>query len=89
MANKQQKYVILPVMARRPDPAEFDRALTPVELSERHRRLSMLSPQHVADAYRRAHEACRVAGDRLPKAADVQEIEEVQNASSKGNLHLQ
>jgi hypothetical protein len=44
---------------RRPSPEEFDRPLTPQELAERKRRLSMLSVQHVADAYRQAHEACR------------------------------
>ena len=33
------------------------------ELAERHRRLSMLSPVHVADAYRQAHEACRMDSD--------------------------
>jgi len=55
-------------------PAEFDRPLNRAELAERQRRLSMLSPVHVADAYRRAHEACQMTGDRLPKAADVQEM---------------
>src|SRR5271165_2688719 len=34
-------------MARRPDPAEFDRPLTEAELKERMRRLSLLSPHHV------------------------------------------
>jgi hypothetical protein len=46
-------------MARRPDPAEFDRPLSKPELAERHRRLSMLSPHHVADAYRKAFDECR------------------------------
>src|ERR1035438_7091215 len=32
------------------------------------------SPHHVADAYRQAHEACRMEGDRLPKASAVQEM---------------
>lgn len=49
-------------MARRPDPAEFDRPLNRAELAERQRRLSMLLPHHVADAYRRAHEARRMEG---------------------------
>jgi hypothetical protein len=61
-------------MARRPDPAEFDRPLTEAELKERVRRLSMLSPHHVADAYRQAYEACRMEGDRLPLASAVQEL---------------
>jgi hypothetical protein len=61
-------------MARRPDPAEFDRPLNRTELAECQRRLSMLSPHHVADAYRQAHEACRMDGDRLPKASAVQEL---------------
>jgi len=61
-------------MARRPDPAEFDRPLNRAELAERQRRLAMLSPHHVADAYRQAHEACRMEGERLPKASAVQEM---------------
>ena len=61
-------------MARRPDPAEFDRPLTQPELKDRTRQLSMLSPHHVADAYRRAYEACRMDGDRLPRASSVQEL---------------
>jgi hypothetical protein len=47
-------------MARRPDPAEPDRPLTQAELQEYQRRLSALSPMHVADAYRRAHNACKM-----------------------------
>ena len=61
-------------MARRPDPAEFDRPLTEAELKERVRRLSMLSPHHVADAYRQAYEACHMEGDLLPRASAVQEL---------------
>jgi hypothetical protein len=61
-------------MARRPDPAEFDRPLNRAELAERQRRLSMLSPHHVAEAYRQAHEACRMDGDGLPRASAVQEL---------------
>jgi len=52
-------------------PEEFDRPLTPEELNERRRRLSLLSPHHVADAYRQAYEACRMEGDRLPRASAV------------------
>ena len=61
-------------MARRPSPEEFDKPFTPEELSDLKRRLSMLSPHHVADAYRQAHEARRMDGDRLPKASAVQEL---------------
>ena len=61
-------------MARRPDPAEFDRPLTEAQLKERARHLSMLSPHHVADAYRQAYEACRMEGDRLPRASAVQDL---------------
>jgi len=45
------------------------RPLTPDELKEHQRRLSMLSPHHVADEYRKAHDACRMDGDRLPWAS--------------------
>jgi hypothetical protein len=61
-------------MARRPSPEEFDRPLSTKELQDRQRRLSLLSPHHVADAYRKAHEACRMDGDGLPKASAVQEL---------------
>jgi hypothetical protein len=61
-------------MARRPAPEEFDHPLTKAELAERQRRLAMLSPQHVAEAYRQAHEACRMEGDSLPRASAVQEL---------------
>jgi hypothetical protein len=61
-------------MARRPAPEEFDHPLTKGELAERQRRLAMLSPQHVAEAYRQAHEACRMEGDHLPRASAVQEL---------------
>jgi hypothetical protein len=61
-------------MARRPSPEEFDRPLTPRELEDCQQRLSMLSPYHVTNAYRQAYEACRMDGDRLPKASAVQEL---------------
>lgn len=56
-------------MARRPAPEEFDRPLTKAELAERQRRLAMLSPYSVAEAYRQAHEAYKMEGDRLPRAS--------------------
>lgn len=75
MANKRRKSgVMLSRMARRLDPAEFDRPLTEAELKERARRLSLLSPHHVEDAYRQAYEACRMEGDPLPRASAVQEL---------------
>jgi hypothetical protein len=61
-------------MARRPSPEEFDRPLSSEELKDHQRRLTMLSPHHVADAYRKAHEECRMDGDRLPRASAVQEL---------------
>jgi hypothetical protein len=65
---------MLSTMARRPDPAEFDQPLDREELQALSRRLARLSPHHVADAYRRAYEACRMEGDQLPRAADIQEL---------------
>src|ERR1700691_2894151 len=73
-ANQTRRCYTVSVMARRPDPAEFDRPLNRAELAEHQRRLSMLSPHHVADAYRRAHEACRMDGNRPPNARAVQEM---------------
>jgi hypothetical protein len=61
-------------MARRLSPEEFDRPLSIQELKERERRLSLLSPHHVADAYRKAHDECSMVGDRLPRAGAVQEL---------------
>src|ERR1700691_3650674 len=73
-ANQTRRCYTVSVMARRPDPAEFDRPLNRAELAELQRRLSMLSPHQVADAYRKAHEACRMDGDGLPRASAVQEM---------------
>jgi hypothetical protein len=61
-------------MARRPDPSEFDLPLTEAELKKRRRELSMLSPHHVSEAYKRAYEACRMDDDRLPRASAIQEL---------------
>ena len=55
-----------------PTPAEFDRPLNREELKEQRRRLSLLSPHHVADEYRRAYETCKMGGDPLPSASAVQ-----------------
>lgn len=72
--EQMENMITFPVMARRPAPEEFDRPLTPHELNERQRRLSMLSPHHVADAYRKAHDACRMDGDTVPRASAVQDL---------------
>jgi hypothetical protein len=61
-------------MARRPDPVEFDHPLSPDQLHALTRRLGMLSSPGVMDAYRRAHLACSMPADRVPKAADIQEM---------------
>ena len=61
-------------MAYRRDPSEFDRPLTPDQLRELHRRMSMLSPYHVAQAYREAPEACRMDGELLPRSTALQEL---------------
>jgi hypothetical protein len=57
-----------------PVAGKIRRPLTRAELEERERRLSLLSPHHVADAYRQAHESCRMEGDRLPSASAFQEL---------------
>ena len=59
-------------MARRPDPVEFDHPLGKDELQALARRLGMLSPHGLVDAYRRAHLACSMPGDRVPRAAETQ-----------------
>jgi hypothetical protein len=61
-------------MARRPDPVEFDQPLGKEQVEALARRLALLSQPCVTDAYRRAHQACCMSEDRLPKAADVQEM---------------
>ena len=74
MAKEKRILLSCPGMARRPAPEELDRPLNREELAERQRRLALLSPHHVAQAYRQAHEACRIEGDRLPRASAVQEL---------------
>jgi hypothetical protein len=70
-----------------PVAGKLDRPLTRAELEERERRLSLLSPHHVADAYRQAHEACRMEGDRLPGAGAFQEL--VTGGSCYGNGRIE
>jgi hypothetical protein len=72
--RRKSESAILSSMAHRPDPAEFDRPLTKEELLRREHQLAMLSLPHVVDAYRQAHEACRMDGDRIPRATAVQEL---------------
>jgi hypothetical protein len=61
-------------MAYRPDASNFDRPLSAEELKELHRRISMLSPGHVYDAYQRAYADCRMDGEMLPRASALQEL---------------
>ncbi len=61
-------------MARRPDPAEFDKPLSRDQLAQLTRRLAVLSPLHVQRAYRDAYVRCAMNGDLLPPAAAVQEM---------------
>ena len=58
----------------RPDPSEFDKPLTTDELADLARRLSLLSPYDVQQAYRRAHQKCCMQGELLPRAAAIQEL---------------
>ena len=55
-------------------PAEFDRPLDGEELMALSRKLGRLSPDRVADAYRQAHDECRMNGGRLPPASALQEL---------------
>jgi hypothetical protein len=57
-----------------PETAPVSDPLTREELARKERDLSLISPHHLVDAYRRAHEACRMDGDHLPKASAVQEM---------------
>lgn len=61
-------------MARRPDPTQFDKPLSQAEVKEMQRRMALLSPHHVLETYRRAHQQCGVTGDLLPRAAAIQEM---------------
>jgi hypothetical protein len=61
-------------MAYRPDVSNFDHPLSAEELKELHRRISMLSPGHVYEAYRRAYADCRMEGEKLPRATALQEL---------------
>ena len=68
------EYGILVSVAYRPDLSEFDHPLTRDQLAELCRGLAKLGPQNLVDAYRNAHERCRMDGDLLPRAAALQEL---------------
>jgi hypothetical protein len=61
-------------MARRPDPAEYDKPLTRQQLAELERHLAGLDPFRVQSAYRQAYERCRLSGPVPPKASAIQEL---------------
>ncbi len=61
-------------MARRPDPAEFDRPLGKEELKKLQEHLLQMAPFQVQRAYQQAYELCRLHGDMLPRAAAIQEM---------------
>jgi hypothetical protein len=61
-------------MAYRPDPREMDRPLTKEQLEHYRYSLSSLAPSRVYAEYRRLHEECQMAGERLPKASSVQQL---------------
>jgi hypothetical protein len=61
-------------MARRPAPEDFDRPLTPDQLRQLEHKLSLLSESSVLREYQLAYEACRIATDVLPRAANVQTL---------------
>lgn len=61
-------------MARRPAPEEMDRPLTPDQLRQLEHSLALLSESSVLLEYQRAYEACRIATDVLPRAANVQTL---------------
>ena len=61
-------------MARRPDLSAFDKPLNRDELAQLTRRLAVLSPHNVLQAYREAHQKCAIATDNLPAARSIQEL---------------
>ena len=59
-------------MARRPEVAKH--VLNRQDLEELNRRLSMMSVTAVRDFYHSAHLACRLDGERVPSARNIQEL---------------
>ncbi len=49
-------------------------SLTDAELKAMWRRLGRLTPNQLREAFDRAHETCRMHGDRLPSAAVMREL---------------
>ena len=54
--------------------ANDEAPLTKEQVEKLKHGLSQLSPHSVAEHYRRAYEACRMTGERPPKAADIQSM---------------
>ena len=57
-----------------PRPEPPDVPMSKEVLSQYKRSLTMLSPDHVRDAYRKAFERCRMVDDRLPRSTAIQEL---------------
>jgi hypothetical protein len=51
--------------------------MTPEELEQKRRELSMLSEYSVQEQYKRAYEACRLEGERLPRPRAIQELVQI------------
>jgi hypothetical protein len=61
-------------MAYRPDPKELDKPLSQEDLQTYRYQLSSLAPSSVYAEYRRLHEECQLAGERLPRASSIQQL---------------
>jgi hypothetical protein len=64
--------ILFPIMARRPQLP--DEVLSPKDLAELQRRLSMMSVTAVQDFYRSAHFVCRIGPGHFPGARAIQEL---------------
>jgi hypothetical protein len=67
----KSEHAKLSFVARRP---ESEIVLSPQELEEFTRRLSMLSVQGIESSYQTAYAECRFDGKTLPPAAAVQQL---------------
>ena len=63
-------------MARRPERGK-EETLTAEELKQLRENLSGLSPSHVEDFYRTAHEDCRMVFNRVPNPKAIQTLVQV------------
>lgn len=61
-------------MAHRPDPSQFDQALSKDEVEALRRHLSGIDAFRVQRAYQEAYQRCRLHGELLPKASAIQEL---------------